>query len=557
MSPEQARGQEVDARADLFSMGLVLYYCLAGEPLYRGTTSYEVLLHAATGPTVDDLTRLRALPEPAGTIIERALQVDPGARYQSAAEFLAAVAPHVGRGGDRADRDHEPPLCRGPAARGGALLRRVRGGLTTAGVHRAALERPSNVMMGRPSICDLRRSRRRAARPASAALRIVRRAAVVTLSTLQAAYQAGADQPFGVGLLAGLLRRVSTLLFPGLAQPDPGIPRLHPRRADRVHDHRRLGQLPGDLGPAALHLRVGVERRRAERARRWTCPGCSRWGPRAPSGAPFIGSPTSRCQPTRRPDRYRSVRVILRDRLPLFPGPTRLATLLPSADMGPEETSRFLLPKLRPPERIGRPRPRRGWLDRDGREVFALDFGENRFQYNERDEIIEQPLFFFFGRDEAGPGRPTPPSPGWAAPGRSSRGRRAAGPRQPPALRIALALARRPPSPDRPRLRAARAPSRVGGAQRRPRPGPSDGGGAARRWSPPPPSSTSTPSRCCSTTPAWPGRPSPPPTWPAAPGSTRRQSIERHLGHVLYPSEILVACPYLSFGGSAVPSSPP
>ena len=41
---------------------------------------------------------MRALPEPAGAIIERALQVDPGARYQSAAEFLAAVAPHVGRG---------------------------------------------------------------------------------------------------------------------------------------------------------------------------------------------------------------------------------------------------------------------------------------------------------------------------------------------------------------------------------------------------------------------------------------------------------------------------
>ena len=98
MSPEQARGQEVDARADLFSLGLLLYYCSTGEPLYRGNTSYELLLHAATGPTAEDLTRLRALPEPAGTIVERALQVDPGARYQSAAEFLAAIAPHVGRG---------------------------------------------------------------------------------------------------------------------------------------------------------------------------------------------------------------------------------------------------------------------------------------------------------------------------------------------------------------------------------------------------------------------------------------------------------------------------
>jgi hypothetical protein len=98
MSPEQARAQEVDARSDLFSLGLVLYYCLSGEALYRGNTSYELLLKAATGPTADDLGRLRALPEPAGTIIERALQVDVAARYQSAAEFLAAIAPHVGRG---------------------------------------------------------------------------------------------------------------------------------------------------------------------------------------------------------------------------------------------------------------------------------------------------------------------------------------------------------------------------------------------------------------------------------------------------------------------------
>jgi hypothetical protein len=98
MSPEQARGQQVDARADLFSVGLVLFYCLTGEGLYRGNTSYEVLLQAATGPSSEDLARLRTLPEPAGAIIERALQVDPKARYQSAAEFLSAVAPHVGRG---------------------------------------------------------------------------------------------------------------------------------------------------------------------------------------------------------------------------------------------------------------------------------------------------------------------------------------------------------------------------------------------------------------------------------------------------------------------------
>jgi serine/threonine protein kinase len=98
MSPEQARGIGVDARADLFSLGLVIYYCLTGQVLYRGETTYELLVKAATGPGPEELARIAALPAPCADILSKALQVDPSRRHQTAAEFAAALAPHAAGG---------------------------------------------------------------------------------------------------------------------------------------------------------------------------------------------------------------------------------------------------------------------------------------------------------------------------------------------------------------------------------------------------------------------------------------------------------------------------
>jgi serine/threonine-protein kinase len=98
MSPEQARGQTVDGRSDLFSLGLVLYYCLAGELLYAGSNDLEVLHHAAAGAAREDFARIRRLPDPAPQILERALAFDPNQRFQSAGEFADALAIHMGGG---------------------------------------------------------------------------------------------------------------------------------------------------------------------------------------------------------------------------------------------------------------------------------------------------------------------------------------------------------------------------------------------------------------------------------------------------------------------------
>jgi hypothetical protein len=95
MSPEQARGIDVDARADLFSLGLVMFYCLTGDVLYHGNTTYELLVKAATGPGAEELARIAALPAPAAELVRRALEIEPAQRFQTAGDFAAALSPHV------------------------------------------------------------------------------------------------------------------------------------------------------------------------------------------------------------------------------------------------------------------------------------------------------------------------------------------------------------------------------------------------------------------------------------------------------------------------------
>jgi hypothetical protein len=95
MAPEQARGLEVDGRADLFALGLVLYYCLTGEPLYGAETGYDLLLKAASGPGPIELAKLAALPQPFPGALYRVLSARPEGRYLSAFAFAEVLVPSV------------------------------------------------------------------------------------------------------------------------------------------------------------------------------------------------------------------------------------------------------------------------------------------------------------------------------------------------------------------------------------------------------------------------------------------------------------------------------
>jgi tRNA A-37 threonylcarbamoyl transferase component Bud32 len=91
MSPEQARGQKVDARSDLFSLGCVLYECLTGQKPFQGASVSVILVKILTEepPPVD--VAATGLPVEAGAVLKRAMAKDPEARYPSGAALIAAL----------------------------------------------------------------------------------------------------------------------------------------------------------------------------------------------------------------------------------------------------------------------------------------------------------------------------------------------------------------------------------------------------------------------------------------------------------------------------------
>ncbi|HJW14377.1 MAG TPA: protein kinase, partial [Thermoanaerobaculia bacterium] len=88
MSPEQARGEELDARSDLFSFGTLLYQMAVGELPFRGNTLAMILSAILEKPPAPPRDRNPNLPEKLQEIILKALEKDRASRYQSAREML-------------------------------------------------------------------------------------------------------------------------------------------------------------------------------------------------------------------------------------------------------------------------------------------------------------------------------------------------------------------------------------------------------------------------------------------------------------------------------------
>ncbi|MCH9649204.1 MAG: protein kinase [Deltaproteobacteria bacterium] len=98
MAPEMLKGEEVDHRSDLFSLGVVLYQMLAGEPPYPAGNLLEYI-KALNQSQVTDLRSLRQdLPENLDGIVSRLLEQDPEDRIPSAGQVAGALRAQGGSG---------------------------------------------------------------------------------------------------------------------------------------------------------------------------------------------------------------------------------------------------------------------------------------------------------------------------------------------------------------------------------------------------------------------------------------------------------------------------
>src|SRR5262249_19821651 len=95
MAPEQARGEALDHRADLFSLGSVLYTMCTGRPPFRAANTLAVLRRVSEDTPRPIRETNPEIPDWLVAIVEKLMAKNPADRYQSAGEVVEALGKHL------------------------------------------------------------------------------------------------------------------------------------------------------------------------------------------------------------------------------------------------------------------------------------------------------------------------------------------------------------------------------------------------------------------------------------------------------------------------------
>jgi serine/threonine protein kinase len=160
MSPEQASGQSVDQRSDLFSLGSVIYFMCTGRPPYRSESPMAVLNRICHEPhrSVDEVNS--DVPIELADLVDRLLAKNPSERFATALEVethLAGLLSQMQQGHGLRRRSWWRQLRQRHLRPGGPLLKRLPIGLAAAGVcmligaavTQYFVARSTSVLMGR------------------------------------------------------------------------------------------------------------------------------------------------------------------------------------------------------------------------------------------------------------------------------------------------------------------------------------------------------------------------------------------------------------------------
>jgi serine/threonine-protein kinase len=124
MSPEQCRGQQLDPRSDVYSLGIILYEMLCGQLPFIGGNTLEIVIQQLNNPPRPLRLIVPNIPEAVERVVSRALEKDPGGRQSSplelSAEFDAAISTAAGEDPNKTlvDRPQEKLEVRKLSGRG-------------------------------------------------------------------------------------------------------------------------------------------------------------------------------------------------------------------------------------------------------------------------------------------------------------------------------------------------------------------------------------------------------------------------------------------------------